>query len=70
MAGAVEKRKATLAAKKAAQAASDTKPGTNTPKSKGAPKPKKESFTPKPEQPAQQPSAYSSGNTSGMGGYY
>lgn len=71
MAGAVEKRKATLAAKKAAQANSDTKPGANTPKSKGTPKPKKEAgFTPKPEQPPQQQSAYSSGNNSGMGGYY
>lgn len=33
MAGAVEKRKATLAAKKAAQAVADQKSGTTTPKS-------------------------------------
>lgn len=38
MAGAVEKRKATLAAKKAAQAASDQKGGTSTPKNKVKPK--------------------------------
>lgn len=41
MAGAVEKRKATLAAKKAAQAAGDQKSGTTTPKSHKA-KPKKD----------------------------
>ncbi|OAA62171.1 hypothetical protein ISF_05180 [Cordyceps fumosorosea ARSEF 2679] len=41
MAGAVEKRKATLAAKKAAQAAADQKSGTTTPKGNKA-KPKKD----------------------------
>ncbi|KAM3498404.1 hypothetical protein MY10362_008279 [Beauveria mimosiformis] len=51
MAGAVEKRKATLAAKKAAQAAADQKLGTTTPKGNKV-KPKKEA---PPRQDSQQP---------------
>ncbi|KAM3521518.1 hypothetical protein MY4038_009020 [Beauveria bassiana] len=51
MAGAVEKRKATLAAKKAAQAAADQKSGTTTPKGNKV-KPKKEG---PPRQDSQQP---------------
>lgn len=69
MAGAVEKRKATLAAKKAAQATADQKGGAATPKSKATPKPKKPSFTPKPEAQQPPPSHFHSGN-SGPAGYY
>lgn len=50
MAGAVEKRKATLAAKKAAQAAADQKSGTTTPKGSKVNKPKKDGV---PQQDAQ-----------------
>ncbi|EGX95504.1 hypothetical protein CCM_00158 [Cordyceps militaris CM01] len=52
MAGAVEKRKATLAAKKAAQAVADQKSGTTTPKGNKAPnKPRKDVPPRQGEQP-------------------
>ncbi|PHH89681.1 hypothetical protein CDD83_5511 [Cordyceps sp. RAO-2017] len=56
MAGAVEKRKATLAAKKAAQAAADQKVGTIAPKPAKAKSSKKEAAASQGQQQAQQSS--------------